>query len=48
VWFYSVFDSALYRNLDTEWLFFKKKATLHNLQTPTHESKTLEWVKESS
>jgi hypothetical protein len=22
---YSVFDSALYRNLNAEWLFFKKK-----------------------
>jgi hypothetical protein len=28
---YSVFDSALYRNLNAEWLFPQEKATLHNL-----------------
>jgi hypothetical protein len=27
---YSIFDSALYRNLDLKWLFPQEKATLHD------------------
>jgi hypothetical protein len=38
---YSIFDSALYRNRDAEWLFPQEKATLHDLQTSTCESKML-------
>jgi hypothetical protein len=26
---YGIFDSALYRKLDAEWLFHQEKATLH-------------------
>jgi hypothetical protein len=38
---YSIFDSALYRNRDAEWLFPQEKATLHDLKTSTCESKML-------
>jgi hypothetical protein len=51
---YSIFDSALYRNRDAEWIFpfrgpqrqvlvagVEVKATLHDLQTSTCESKML-------
>jgi hypothetical protein len=38
---YSVFDSGAYRNHEAEWLFPQEKATLHDLQMATYESKTL-------
>ena len=38
---YSIFDSALYRNLEAEWIFPQEKATLQDLQTATCESKML-------
>jgi hypothetical protein len=38
---YSVFDSALYRNLETKWLFPQEKATSHDLKMLTSESKML-------
>jgi hypothetical protein len=38
---YSVFDSGAYRNHDAEWLFPQEKATLHDPQMATCESKTL-------
>ena len=38
---YSIFDSALYRNLDAEWHFPQEKVTLHDLQMSTSESKML-------
>jgi len=38
---YSIFDSALYRNLKAEWLFPKEKATLYVLVMPICESKIL-------
>ena len=38
---YSIFDSALYRNLDTEWLFPQEKVALQDIQMSTSESKML-------
>jgi hypothetical protein len=38
---YSIFDSALYRNLDAQWLFSREKATLQYLKMATSESKML-------
>ncbi len=38
---YSMFDSALYRNLKAKWLFPQEKATLHDLKMSTSESKML-------
>jgi hypothetical protein len=38
---YSVFDFGAYRNHNAEWLFPQEKATLHDLQMATYESKTL-------
>jgi hypothetical protein len=38
---YSIFDSALFRNLEAEWIFPQEKATLQDLQTATCESKML-------
>jgi hypothetical protein len=38
---YSIFDSALYRNPEAEWLFPQEKATSHDLQMSTSESKML-------
>jgi hypothetical protein len=38
---YSIFDSALYRTRDAQWLFPQEKATLHDLQMSTSESKML-------
>jgi hypothetical protein len=37
---YSGFDSGLYRILDAKWHFSKEKATLHDLQMTTFESKS--------
>jgi radical SAM protein with 4Fe4S-binding SPASM domain len=37
----SIFDSGLYKKLEAKWLFPQEKATSHNLQTPTSESKML-------
>ncbi len=36
---YSIFDSALNRNLKAKWLFPQEKATLHDLKMSTSESK---------
>jgi hypothetical protein len=38
---YSIFDSALYGNQETEWLFPQEKATLHDFVTSICESKML-------
>jgi antitoxin (DNA-binding transcriptional repressor) of toxin-antitoxin stability system len=38
---YSIFDSAVYRKLEAEWLFPQEKATLYDLQMATCESKML-------
>jgi hypothetical protein len=38
---YSIFDSALYRRLNVEWLFSQEKATLQDLPMATRESKML-------
>jgi len=38
---YSIFDSALYRNLEAEWPFPQEKATFHDVQMATSESKML-------
>jgi len=38
---YSIFDSALYRNLRLKWHFHQEKATLHDLTMATCESKML-------
>jgi hypothetical protein len=38
---YSIFDSALYKGLNVEWLFSQEKATLHDLSMATCESKML-------
>jgi hypothetical protein len=38
---YSIFDSALRRNLAAEWLFPQEKATFHNVTSATSESKML-------
>ena len=37
----SIFDSAVYRNPDAEWLFPQEKAAIHDLQMSTIESKML-------
>jgi hypothetical protein len=38
---YSIFDSALYRNLEAEWLSPQEEATFHGVQMATSESKML-------
>jgi hypothetical protein len=38
---YSIFDSALYRRLNVEWLFSQEKATLQDLPMATRESEML-------
>jgi hypothetical protein len=36
-----IFDSAVYRNLATNWLFNHEKAILHNAAMSTREQKAL-------
>jgi hypothetical protein len=38
---YSIFDSALYRNLEAKWLFPQEKAAFLDLKMATNESKML-------
>jgi hypothetical protein len=38
---YSIFDSALFRNVEAEWLFSQEKATLHRAAMSICESKML-------